>query len=374
RFCGDSGRPLVLPPRITNIQILQDTWLKVLHTFKTTLGAYQCVTTVQISNLAIDQPFRDTLSSLPLLEDLNLDQCEITGRVGMLLPLRRLTMVGPRVTRSEDALQLVVPETLQHLVLTGSSETKPLLATFTGHILQQLRHIEIRFSSEPHIALFFSVLDACPHLESIHLHDLFENVPDIPKALPQTTIPGLESFTGSASIVGLFVSGRPVVEVELRCSAHGTTIRDTLPALRAISSTSLPLRRLKLSYDIPAKDMLEVFGAITALFPELRELTTQLFDPPHRVFHWDTVSDANSDEDSTTDDRIDNRMVELSDDGTMDYPSSDSSFDSDYESGDEEAPSHPEPTLPGYIYNLSAPPAPLGLDPEPPTDADTPLQ
>ncbi|KAJ7131194.1 hypothetical protein C8R44DRAFT_978167 [Mycena epipterygia] len=369
-FSGGSGS-LVLPPAITNIQILWDKWLQVLHTFKTTLGAYQRLIRLHLIDMTIDETFRETMASLPFLEHVTLDTCEILHE-GPLLQLRTLTVhgpYGPRAGNADRALHIVAPHTLRHLALDSSPQSTAVLRALAADPLPHLTHLKLSLV-DANIDLVFSCLNAAPRLESIDVHDGTSE--GIPHRLLPTSIPALRSFTGSHGLAGLFVSGRPVADVELQPHRFDMTTDKIIAALHAISGASVPLRCLDIGADIPHSDMNAVFGAIGALFPDLRKLTTRLLDPPHTSFAWSDQIDVSDDEDADEAvDAVDERTVELSDDGTIDCASSESSFDSEY-SSDNESADTPEPMLPGYMYEPSAPPTPPPTsDPAPATDADT---
>ncbi|KAJ6535675.1 hypothetical protein B0H19DRAFT_1241108 [Mycena capillaripes] len=373
---------VTLPTNITNIQILWDTWLSVLRVFKSTLGVYQRLTTLNLHWMTIDEEFRVTLASLPLLEDLTLRTCTLKG--ALALPLRRLTVLSGHA-HAKDAIDIGVPEFLQRLVLDNSPQAAATIAFLAGKALPQLVHIELvlHASDTDNTALLLPLLNGSPRLESSE--DL--EAAAFPASLPPTAILSLRSFFGSLELVGLFAAGRPVVEATLHSNKFATqpTMDQLGEGLHDLACASVPLECLDLWPEIQASALPVVLGAIHALFPELEELEIQPVDPPAPAAesasdvegYWTVVPSG------VIDNERDERTVELSDDGTLDYASSDSSedADSDADSGsgsgsDEEASEVAEAKMPGYMYGCSESPAPPSLDyPEPvPTGTDNVVQ
>ncbi|KAJ7458625.1 hypothetical protein FB451DRAFT_1372293 [Mycena latifolia] len=398
-FSGYGGQ-MDLPRNITNIQLLWDTWLRVRQILETTLGAYQRLTTLHLEYLTIDEAFRATLASLPLLADLTLATCEIPARSGALLPLRKFVVTGPRreertsvsddsddegtsdaededhdEPESEDVLEIVSPNTLRCLTLEGWPECTAVLAALARQALPNLTHLSVHLH-ELNADLFLNCLDVAPRLESVDLQHRDSDVPTmLPAQLPDSSIPALTTFTGTQTLAGLFMSSRPVVEVTLHPYASGTAaFNEILPALRDISGTARTLHRLTISEPIPFTEIHAVFGAIGATFPELHELTTHLRDPSR-------APDDDLDEEdaalSFVDSEIDDRMVELPDDDENDESFTslrcESYRDWDFHilCGGWEPRPVPDPILPGCMYDPEASaPTPPALDFPAPTESN----
>ncbi|KAJ7134066.1 hypothetical protein C8R43DRAFT_1110320 [Mycena crocata] len=290
----------------------------------------------------------------------------------------------------------------------------PILTALNGQIFPNLIEIDINVS-EDRIPLLLSFLHSCPRIETITIHHPpLTDTTVLPTRLPPGTIPRLKSFTGPPALAGLLSADRPVVSMELRDHRYAllaSTIDTLVHTLHEISGGSVPLRSLNIWRDIPPSGVVVVFDAIYTLFPALRDLTVELLDT------W--LDDALADGDGygrwvpwvpptvPTDDST----LEFSDDGTVDYSSSESeissrhsdaesssssqlesehsdsecSASSDSESeqsdsvstqsnADSKGSAVPPPLIPGYMYDDGGLPTPPTSYPNPPADVDKSLQ
>jgi hypothetical protein len=171
-FLNNPRLVLPWPTNITNIDIqaLRDAWIRVLDMFKSTLGSYQRLTTLYLRDVVIDKVFWDTLASLPVLEDLTFKECEFMAIEGggLRLPLRNLTVGNLRQSGplSHDALDIVMPATLQRLVLDRSSQSTGVLAALAGHMLPNLIHVKIHLcaaNARPPLLLHKRLLAVAVH-------------------------------------------------------------------------------------------------------------------------------------------------------------------------------------------------------------------
>ncbi|KAJ7128810.1 hypothetical protein C8R43DRAFT_1240228 [Mycena crocata] len=357
RFSG-LHQSAVLPSHITNIHVFIETWKELLRVFTTTLGTYQRLTTLNLRNLMIDKAFRDTLSSLASLEDLTLTTCEVIARTGPLLHLRRFTQTGSPVAPSNEALDLFVAGTLEHLKL-DSANCPSILAVLVGRILPNLIGMDITLE-ESHVALLLSVLHTCLRVETISLHHVaFQNSTVLPSRLPPSAIPQLKSFTGPPGLAGLLITARPVLHIELTDRMYGTMPSVVEPWVQRLHEISAPV-------------------SIHSLFPALRNLTVELLDT------WpDEALDDDDDDDSVwvppSVPVRDDGTLELSDDGTVDHSSGDSFYESD---SDSEADSDSDykkraafaDLIPGNMYNRAGVPADPPNYPGPPTGIEKSLK
>lgn len=201
--------------------------------------------------------------------------CEIVARRGGLLPLRSFGLIGCG-TLSEDQLLIVDPDRLQCLDIDGSTDARCLLSSLIGHPLPRLFHLGVELT--PTVATpLFVCLNSCPQLKTVEIKNRFiQSSVVVPHELPETTIPALESFLGSERVVHLFVSNRPVIDIELRNSALEPTASRIATALRDMSSTSVPLQTLHIEAHILCSYVLESFTVICSLFPELRHFSVML--------------------------------------------------------------------------------------------------
>ncbi|KAJ6478091.1 hypothetical protein C8R47DRAFT_1323158 [Mycena vitilis] len=361
-------------PLITHICVLRDTWRRLLATFTSTLGAYQRLTVLDLSCIEITPEFRATLETLSLLQDLTLTYCDIVGRTGSLLPLRKFSFTGTYESDYATPITLVNPERLESLALHGSSKSEDafpdngcILSTLLDHPLPRLT--ELHFILTTKLAdLFFPFLECCPGLQSLRL--ISAVAPEsLPQRLSDTAIPVLKSFVGPPTVACLFVCNRPVINIgslSLWSTAPATDsdpLADTLAFLRNISCTSVPLQTLSITEPLLATHLSKLFRAVGRLFPDLRTFEMALQDVPYRRAQVSAPSDEEESEEEE-EEYVDDRMVELWD-GSIEYASSDSEekvviidHDSDLEREEEPSappavpPPPPAPVvyLPGYMY------------------------
>ncbi|KAJ7144558.1 hypothetical protein C8R44DRAFT_657932 [Mycena epipterygia] len=364
-------------PLITNIHVLQDTWLRLVAIFKTTLGAYQRLAVLHLSEFTIDADVRRTLASLEFLEDLTLYNCDIICRTGTLLRLHKLDLGGNNRPAATDQLQLAAHNTLQTLRLGSSHDGVCLLAALVTHQLPGLVRITISLT-ETVSSLFFDLLELCPRLESIHIDNLIiDGSFPIPHRLPLTTLPVLNHFHGPHNVAGLFVDGRPVVDIMMK-GPFGGTAREIIPCLRAIAGGSAPLQNLFLHTELLPTCMPEFFAAVGSLFPELRVLSIQLKAiPAHSQLevHGPDGDDEEEPEVDQEADEVDDRIVELWD-GSYGVASSEPDHrfspiidnDSDIEDAPPTMLAEIPVELPGHMYMSSGSSYPPAFDDLQPSD------
>ncbi|KAJ7692440.1 hypothetical protein B0H17DRAFT_1200498 [Mycena rosella] len=204
-------------PHITNIGALEDTWLRLVRVFTTTLGAYQRLTLLYLQELNIDAEFRATLALLEHLEDLSLRHCELLAPSGDLLPLRQFYFSVYDTELSEPAaeeLHLIGRDELRCLTLDGSRESDSFLAALVIHPLPRLVEFTISLTDDV-FARFFTCLDACPLLASLTLHS--------PATPPQPPLPVVE-LAGH-----MYTCIPPVQTVNMRILAMSPTLDFSYP-------------------------------------------------------------------------------------------------------------------------------------------------
>ncbi|KAJ6535282.1 hypothetical protein DFH09DRAFT_1369663 [Mycena vulgaris] len=339
-------------PAITNIRAMQDTWLRLVGTFTTTLGAYQRLTRLHITHLTVDTEFRATLGSLKLLQDLTLHYCEVDCRTGDVLPLRAFAFLGMRGPSEQDQLHLVSTDNLQRLKIDDSSDGGCLLSALVIHPFPHL--VDLTTSLSDTVAdLFFRCLAACPRLESLTIiYSITTSATTIPAILPDTTIPFLKSFDGPHSLAGLFIRS----------------------SLRAISHTASSLQSLTIDPPMLPTFVPASFAAIGKLFPDLQQLTIELAETPQTLdaFDDDVEPDPAEYSDEETE-YIDNRTVELWD-GSMSPMSSYEEVvvrsDRSSASDDQDREPSPSPPLPPAVIVERAGHMYLGDDEHPPAFGD----
>ncbi|KAJ7360763.1 hypothetical protein DFH08DRAFT_931112 [Mycena albidolilacea] len=226
---------------IINIGMVGAVYERVVTAFSSTLGRYQNLCSLNIRELLIDRSFRDTLVSLPILEEVTLGSCDIPARDGVLLDLKFLSMynTGSQRTKdlSEESLELVSPGRLQTLKIDGRGDTIPLMTGFGGQ-------------------KFF-------HLTQLSLDTIFDL---------NLFLRFLTSIDAPLDLVRALTPNRPVHEVIVRpgrsLSAEVLTF-----ALLDISKVSIPVRSLALPSTYPT---LESLTTISSLFPGLTSLSMEI--------------------------------------------------------------------------------------------------
>ncbi|KAJ7663175.1 hypothetical protein DFH06DRAFT_1395203 [Mycena polygramma] len=312
-------------PLITHIYILQNVWRRLVATFTSTLGSFQRLTVLRLLYLEIGPELSGDF-----------------GDLATLLPLRRFSFCGRFGSlSSETPIELVDPGKLETLFIRGSP-TIPAddIAILSALSVQPfLRLVELRVILAPHhAALLFRLLDRCSALQSLNLLllDMDEWRESLPQQLPDTTVPLLESFVGSPTLVRLFVHNRPVVDVVE--SAWGELLAEsdplalTLLFLQDSSCGSVALQRLAVTEALLATQLPKVFTAITSFFPELREVRISLRDiPPDSVQNVHQAHGVNAVQIDTEeeDEQVDDHMVELRD-GSVEYARSEEDLEMDF--------------------------------------------
>ncbi|KAJ7628871.1 hypothetical protein FB45DRAFT_1059545 [Roridomyces roridus] len=139
---------------------------RIVSKFFATLGVYQNLRSLHLQRMVVGKNVREILASLVNLEELTLDNCDITPSDGILLPLQRLTL---RATGEESGgdhpLRIARPETLTHLNLHAVAQTKSLLDGFAHTSFPRLRHLS--FHPMLDVEDLLSLLERCSRLQSL---------------------------------------------------------------------------------------------------------------------------------------------------------------------------------------------------------------
>ncbi|KAJ7430941.1 hypothetical protein B0H11DRAFT_2298818 [Mycena galericulata] len=360
-------------PLIKNIHVVQDTWLRVVTVFTSTLGAYTRLTVLHVEDLRIDEQFRATLVSLKLLEDLRLIRCEIAARTGTLLSLRKFGFSGSPASQSEEQFPIVGSHSLQEVSLDGSSDSACVIAALIDSPLPSL--VRLRVSLTESVAtLFFACLEQSPRLEVLEIRHLTPEFLPLPQHLAETTIPFLTSFSGPHTIVGLFANGRPVHDVTIWSDYPGPSTAELVSTLHEMSRSSTHVRSLDIRFAlVPQSSMPDVFAAIGALFPALQRLAMPLGYTPRSALPSGSAdeedgSEMGDDEEEDAYDEewgADDRVVFLWE-GSLEALSDDD-FELIDNDSDLEEPAPPKITppvveLPGYMYVTRGDPYPPDFD------------
>ncbi|KAJ6458358.1 hypothetical protein C8R47DRAFT_1227099 [Mycena vitilis] len=374
-------------PLITHIHVLRDVWRRSVAKFSSTLGAFQRLKVLRLRHFKVGPEFRTILATLPLLQNMTLEHCDVVARTGALLPLRRFSFTGRYAASSQTAIELVDPGNLETLFIRGSPMDDPaddiaILSPLAAQPLPRLVELRVILRAH-HAALLFRLLDCCPALESVDfkLARMDHWIESLPKQLPDTTVPLLKLFGGSPALVRLLVHNRPVVQVVQNIwgdfPADPDSLANTLRFLQDSACGSVPLQRLSLTDELLTAHLPKVFTAITSFFPDLREVRMTFRDvAPDSTQGSDLdydIDDVDSQEEA---EQVDNRLVELRD-GSVEYARSEEDLDLDFIVTNEtvgftrqalaEMPVVPAAApviyLPGHMYIASEARAPVFGDP-----------
>ncbi|KAJ6564228.1 hypothetical protein B0H19DRAFT_1258695 [Mycena capillaripes] len=241
---------------------------RIFRTVSATIGLYRNLASLHIQLFTITASFRQTLGSLSRLDDLCLRNCDIVARTGFLA-LKTLTISGHE-RDNVVPLQIATPSSLQSLNLDFGGTISPLISGFGPGKLLRLTHLSHQCLCDPDI--FFAFLKQCPGLLSLAIHSTGPHI-TLPPAIHSNTIPLLRHLTGSPKVVRLFAPNRPIVGLTVLANKRPPV--DLVSLLTDISRNSVPLDSLVLpSYPL---QKLQGLVAILALFPELRELSLEVF-------------------------------------------------------------------------------------------------
>ncbi|KAJ7824551.1 hypothetical protein B0H14DRAFT_1301396 [Mycena olivaceomarginata] len=258
---------------ITNIGMVDAMYERVVTAFSSTLGRYQRLRSLNIQGFLIDKPFRDTLVSLPMLEEVTLGTCDIPARDGVLLDLRFFSMSSTGGHGTEDlsqkSLELVSPVRLQSLKIDGWGDTIPLMTGFGGQRFPHLTQLSLDTIFD--LSLFLRFLTQCPRLQilSARRHN---GRTSLSSHVHPETIPLLRSIDAPLDLVRALTPNRPVRDVIVQpgCSLSA---EDFTLAVLDISNASVPVRSLTLPSTYPT---LESLNTMSSLFPRLTSLSMEI--------------------------------------------------------------------------------------------------
>ncbi|KAF8160551.1 hypothetical protein K438DRAFT_1859644 [Mycena galopus ATCC 62051] len=260
-------------PGVENMQPFDALNERVVSTFSTTLRLYQNISSLHLTQVTVDRSLRQTLSLLPRLEDLGLCNWDIVARDGFL-NIQCLTLSGTGPTDTREPVQIGAPESLRSLdagnYISGS------ITGFGLRILHQLVNLSLETVQE--VDPFFRFLRQCPRLQSLAVRVLSNRVA-LPEVHP-TTLPHLRTLAGPPKLHHLLAPGRAISSATALpdTSVSVATLQEELVNVCfAITRSSVPVHSLTL---VPKEATnLEFLAAITALFPELKELSLTLPEP-----------------------------------------------------------------------------------------------
>jgi hypothetical protein len=288
-----------------------------------------------LSSITLDPKLRQTLAGLVRLEKLDFSSCSITGRTGPLLALREFHLGrvwGDRDEPTDQLLDLVSPEPLRVLSLSGDHHSGAILAGFCAGLsaFPSLVTLSIELKDSL-LALFLRFLRQCPQLTRLEItRSAFSSHPPsrLPGGLPVDVIPLLYSFKGPRLLAAFFVSDRPLSILELEEGrsfgrGHQPSPEDVISDLVEISYSTAGLQTF--TFGVPMRAALQLCRTVAVHWPNLRDLClvlneTPLPHPPTGPFlgnnnHFD---DNESDDESSVGVDVDDRDVDFSDNDSLD--------------------------------------------------------
>ncbi|KAJ7840402.1 hypothetical protein B0H14DRAFT_3696423 [Mycena olivaceomarginata] len=327
--------------------MVEETYMNLVQTFSGTLSLYRNLSSLRLGYFTIDAPFREALSSLERLDELQLDSCDIMARRGGLLSLHKFTLARFASDRGHDhcdqPLEIVSPATLHTLSIDNSRDSRALLFTLADESITFPNLVSVSVELFDATAkTFLAFLAAVP-----------------------TTIPLLRVFNGPRLLAAPFISDRPVSVIDLAGGSgfedeNKPMKKDIIRDLIDIAHSSVAVHSLSLCAPLPIA--IELCAAIAIHFPDLRELALGLREPPPvREFRPASTDDSDLSELETSDMEVevDDRTVELPDNCSLDSLSSFGgspniilSEDSACEGG------IPDVLLLGHMYSRIFPPPP----------------
>ncbi|KAF7374135.1 hypothetical protein MSAN_00294900 [Mycena sanguinolenta] len=283
------ARKFLLPSEtvVPHIGLIAPTHARLLNTFSTTLSLYHNLRSLDLWELIIDAPFRQTFSELRRLENLAFYSCDIVARNGFVMSLRSFTISAwaPISTAAEvlqEPLRIVAPEALHTLHLRAPDEIPSLLTAFGRAQFPHL--VVLSWGHLSDLDIFLGFLAHCPALEVLKITTFH---PDIIISLPRytlspDTIPVLRDLTVCEEMLGFFPFNRPIATVTiLKDPPRPIPILPPLvsweyltPAvLNDLLTASVPLLSLSIDKIVPT---LELLTSIASLFPQLQHLSIHL--------------------------------------------------------------------------------------------------
>ncbi|KAJ7190564.1 hypothetical protein GGX14DRAFT_604003 [Mycena pura] len=255
---------------ITSIRMVDAMYERVVTAFSSTLGRYQHLRSLNIRDLLVDRPFRNTLDSLPMLEELTLENCDIHARDGVLLNLKNFSMSSTGT--SEESLELVSPVRLQILRIDGWGETIPLMTGFGAQRFPHLSQLSLNTVSD--LELFLRFLTQCPRLEGLSVGNVsHDGCTPFPSYVCAETIPLLQSIDAPLDLVRVLTPNRPVRDVIVRSGYSESLSAEVTLAVLDISNASVPVRSLAL----PSTYLTVVsLNTMSSLFPGLTSLSMEI--------------------------------------------------------------------------------------------------
>ncbi|KAJ7829992.1 hypothetical protein B0H14DRAFT_2808313, partial [Mycena olivaceomarginata] len=284
---GLTGRESDSHPNIEDWRFFNNSYERVLITFGATLGLYRNLSSLHLEWFVVDEPFRDILASLLVLEDLTLSNCDIFHYDGFL-KLKSFAEFGS--SSEAKLLRIASVDSLQTLKLDGGRIFLPIIRGFGTENLTQL--VDLSLEELHNVTIFFGVLKRCPRLQSLRITALTRtssiSLDDTtPDSVDPSWIPLLRSIAvPSVALIRMLVPNRPISEVTVTVfgsqseSPVHLSAEELMALLMDIASSSAPLESLVLPGADPTLGCL-IF--IAKRFPQLRQLSMVIQETGTRV-------------------------------------------------------------------------------------------
>ncbi|KAJ7752845.1 hypothetical protein DFH07DRAFT_825177 [Mycena maculata] len=302
----ESKSPLPYHPRMKQVVELS---LAIASHFSSTIGIYTNLSTLDITGFDLSPEFCEALASLPKLSGMYLGGCRITcpASVGGVA-LEKFTYSYPGLEWQDDIAEryhLVTTSKLTTLSLDQPVPAKVFLSVFAASgPLPRLVKLTLCLGYDAK-DLFYRFIDCCTAVTDLEIHVpvTFAGV-----ALPETSIPMLDSFKGRIEVASAFAAGRPVRKMTLENIPENP--EDDGPADKAvieyaltqISESSATLEDLTLPFISLDSSVLrltsEVFPKLKSLMFFLRNTGTLQTNEIHSDEEdWETVDGSVDDAD-----------------------------------------------------------------------------
>ncbi|KAJ7167172.1 hypothetical protein C8R43DRAFT_984424 [Mycena crocata] len=266
-------------PNIVHMPMVDSMYERVFASFCTTLRLYQHLHCLDLSQVTIDHAIRDSLSALPMLENLKLSECDIVAREGSLIGLKSFIIMELGRRKESEPLRLASAKHLRTLRI-HSKDVPSILAGFGSEKLPQLLTLSLEVlsaPSNPGVTQFFAFLKQCEGLETLMVPMRYFNTATLFSASwDSDTIPRLRCLTAPLGLIPIFTLNRPVTSVTI-LHHQPITSEILLQLLGEIAQTSVPVQSLTFPRATPSG---EAIDTITSLFPELWELSIELYEKP----------------------------------------------------------------------------------------------
>ncbi|KAJ7114603.1 hypothetical protein C8R43DRAFT_1156717 [Mycena crocata] len=361
RFCGSFEYPSLVQnhPNIVNVGLVSETYLNLARLFVETLSSFQNLRSLSMVFFTLDTEMRETLVQLGRLTKLELISCDILSRSGTPLSLEefKLGRYWHEGGDTEEQLNLVAPEGLRALNLSGYRDCNAILSALTSELvpLRNLVTLSIELA-DGFAGSFLALLELCPQLTELDI--LKSSLSGLPNRLAATAIPRLRSFKGPRLLTAFFIADRPVTLLTLAGGSgfsrenkpEKNIIRDLVQIAHSSSTVD------SFSMIAPMRSSLQICGVISTHWPNLRELSLALREtppPPRPILPMDD-DEYEAYEESSTDDELDERTLELSDNDSLksivSYGRARIYLSPDSDLEDEPDPI-PDVLLPGHMYS-----------------------